>query len=109
MLVPVRCFSYTPHADHSEEFLTPSLSLLSQREFYLSPRAGHLRGHTLCLHCSCTDDTDAVPHVTLRPNKDARARSDRLQLGTAHIQSFTQTRQVSVVMGMTRFLAAIGS
>ena len=39
----------------------------------------------------------------------AKARSDRLQLGTAHIQSFTQTRLVSVVMGMTRFLAAIGS
>ena len=45
----------------------------------------------------------------LRPNEDARARSDRLQLGTAHIQSSTQTRQVSVVMGMTRFVAAIGS
>ena len=39
MLVPVRCFSYTPHADHSEEFLTPSFRLLSQREFSLSPRA----------------------------------------------------------------------
>ena len=66
MVVPVRCFSYTPHADNSED-------------------------------------------VMLRPNKDARARSDRLQLGTAHIQSFTQTRQVSVVIGMTRFGAAIGS
>ena len=109
MLVPVRCFSYTPHADHSEEFLTPSLSLLSQREFSLSPRARDVTGHTFFLYCSCNDDTDAIPDVSLRPNKDARARSDRLQLGTAHIQSFTQTRQMSVVMGMTRFGAAIGS
>ena len=55
------------------------------------------------------DYTEAIPDIMLRPNKDARASSNRLQLGTAHIQSFTQTRQVSVVMGMTRFLAAIGS
>ena len=50
-----------------------------------------------------------MPDVIHCPNKDARAMPDRLQLGTAHIQSFTQTRQVSVVMGMTRFWAAIGS
>ena len=32
------------------------------------------------------------------------------KLGTAHIQSFTQTRQVSVVMGIDLgFWAAIGS
>ena len=59
-------------------------------------------------YCSC-NYTDITPHVIHCPNKDARARSDRLQLGTAHIQSFTQSRQVSVVMGMTRFGAAIGS
>ena len=39
----------------------------------------------------------------LYPNKDARAKSVRLQLGTPHIQRSTKTRQVSVVMGMTRF------
>ena len=49
------------------------------------------------------------PNVIHCPNKDARAKSARLQLGTAHIQSFTQTRKVSVVMGMTRFSAAISS
>ena len=53
-------------------------------------------------YCSCKY-THMTPHVIHCPNKDARARSDRLQLGTAHIQSFTQTRQVSVVTGMTRF------
>ena len=82
MILLVRCFSYTPHASFSEMFL---------------------------LHCSSNDDTEIIPDVIHCPNKDARARSDRLQLGTAHIQSFTQTRQVSVVMGMTRFGAAIGS
>ena len=55
------------------------------------------------------DYTDIFLDVIHCPNKDSRARSDRLQLGTAHIQSFTQTRQVSVVMGMTLFWAAIGS
>ena len=70
----MRCFSYTPHASFSEMFL---------------------------LHCSSNDYTEIIPDVIHCPNKDARARSDRLQLGTAHIQSFTQTRQVSVVMGMT--------
>ena len=50
--------------------------------------------------------TETNPGAILCPNKDARARSDRLQLGTAHIQSFTQTRQVSVVMGMTGFGAS---
>ena len=59
-------------------------------------------------YCSCKY-TDMTQHVIHCPNKDARARSDRLQLGTAHIQSFTQSRQMSVVMGMTRFGAAIGS
>ena len=54
-----------------------------------------------------TDYIEAIPDIMLKPNKDAR--SDRLQLGAALIQSFTQTRQVSVVMGMTRFWAAIGS
>ena len=42
--------------------------------------------------------------VSNGPNKDARARrSVRLQLGTPQIQRSTETRQVSVVMGMTRF------
>ena len=59
--------------------------------------------------CRSNDCTEIIPDVIHCPNKDARARSDRLQLGTAHIQSFTLTRQVSVVMGMTRFWAAIGS
>ena len=36
MIVPVWCFSYTPHADLSEEFLIPSLRLLDQWEFSLS-------------------------------------------------------------------------
>ena len=68
-------------------------------------------GHAFLLYCSSNDYTEIIPDVIHCPNKDARARSDRLQLGTAHIQSFTvtQTRQVSVVMGMTRFWAAIGS
>ena len=39
MLVSVRCFSYIPHADHSEEFFKPWLRLLDRREFSLSPRA----------------------------------------------------------------------
>ena len=47
--------------------------------------------------------TEAIPDVILYPNKDARARSVWLQLGTAHIQSFTQTRQVSVAMGRRFF------
>ena len=63
-------------------------------------------GHTFSLYYICNDYTEAITDIMLRPNKDARARSDRLQLGTAHIQSFTQTRQVSVVMGMTRFGAS---
>ena len=58
---------------------------------------------------SYTSYTEVIADVIHCPNKDVRARSDRLQLGTAYIQSFTQTRQVSVVMGMTRFLAAVGS
>ena len=82
MLVLVRCFFYTPHASFSEVFL---------------------------LHCSSNNDTEIIPDVIHYPNKDARARSAKLQLGTAHIQSFTQTRQVSVVTGMTWFWAAIGS
>ena len=90
MLVFVRIFSYTPHASFSEESLT-LLMVVPVRCFSYTPHA------------------DNSEDVMLRPNKDARARSDRLQLGTAHIQSFTQTRQVSVVMGMTRFWAAIGS
>ena len=53
-------------------------------------------------YCSCKY-THMIPHVIHCPKKDARARSDRLQLATAHIQSFTQTRQVSVVTGRTRF------
>ena len=65
--------------------------------------------YSFLLYCSSNDYTEIIPDVIHCPNKDARARSARLQLGTAHIQSFTQTRQVSVVMGMTRFLAAIGS
>ena len=66
-------------------------------------------GHAFLLYCNSNDYTEIMPDVIHCPNKDARARSARLQLGTAHIQSFTQTRQVSVVMGMTRFWAAIGS
>ena len=65
--------------------------------------------HAFLLYCSSNDYIEIIPDVIHCPNKDARARSDRLQLGTAHIQSFTQTKQVSVVMGMTRFWAAIGS
>ena len=86
MVVLVRCFSYTPHV-----ILESKL------------------GHAFLLYCNSTDYTEIIPYVIHCPNKDVRARSDRLQLGTAHIQSFTQTRQMSVVMGMTRFGAAIGS
>ena len=70
-----------------------------------------VRIYVFLLYCSSNDYTEIIPDVIHCPNKDARARSDRLQLGTAHIQSFTvtQTRQVSVVMGMTWFWAAIGS
>ncbi len=99
MLVLVRSFPCTPDDNFSEEFL-----------FYSD--SAHLMldlGHAFLLYCSSNDYTEIIPDVIHCPNKDARARSDRLQLGTAHIQSFTQTRQVSVVMGMTRFLAAIGS
>ena len=112
MVVPVRCFSYTPHADHSEQFQSHTatspagsarISSLIFSSWWIQTR------RTFFLYYNYNDDTDAIPDVMLIPNKDARARSDRLQLGTAHIQSFTQTRQVSVVMGMTRFWAAIGS
>ena len=82
MLVFVRSFSYTPHASFSKASLT-LLMVVPVRCFAYT------------LHADHSED------VMLRPNKDARARSDRLQLGTAHIQSFTQTRQVSVVMGRT--------
>ena len=68
-----------------------------------------VRIYVFLLYCSSNDYTEIIPDVIHCPNKDARARSARLQLGTAHIQSFTQTRQVSVVMGMTWFWAAIGS
>ena len=57
----------------------------------------------LLLYCVCIDYTQTIPDAILCPNKDARARSVRLQLGTAHIQRSTETRQVSVVMGRTRF------
>ena len=89
MLIIVRSFSYTSLAGSAIIFSFSSCHIQT--------------GHTFFLYCSCNADTDAIPDVMLRPNKDARARSDRLQLGTAHIQSSTQTRQVSVVMGMTRF------
>ena len=36
MLVPVRCFFYTTHADHGEEILISSLPLLDRPEFSLS-------------------------------------------------------------------------
>ena len=65
-------------------------------------------GHACLLYCNSNDYTEIIPDVIHCPN-NARARSDRLQLGTAHIQSFTQTRKVSVVIGMARFLAAVGS
>ena len=81
MHVLVRSFSYIPHSDHSEDALK----------------------HFACwIGKNSKDYTEIIPDVIHCPNKDARARSDRLQLGTAHIQSFTQTRQVSGVMGMTR-------
>ena len=40
MVVPVRCFSYTSHADHGEEFLIPSLRLLGRRKLSVSHRPG---------------------------------------------------------------------
>ena len=64
-------------------------------------------GHAFLLYCSSNYYIEVIPDVIHCPNKDARSRSDRLQLGTTHIQSFTQTRQMSVVMGMTRFWAAV--
>ena len=54
-------------------------------------------GHAFLLYCSSNDYKEIIPDVIHCPNKDVRARSDRLQLGTAHIQSFTQTYQVSVI------------
>ena len=60
-------------------------------------------GHALLLHCICNDYTETLPDISFCPNKDARARSVGLQLGTAHIQCSTETRQVSVVMGRTRY------
>ena len=96
MLIIAMSFSYTSHAGLANIFSYSDTC-------WIQP------GHVLLLYCVCNDLAETIQDVTLRPNKDARARSDRLQLGTAHIQSFTQTRQVSVVMGMTRFGAAIGS
>ena len=49
------------------------------------------RGHQFLLYCNCNDYTERLPPVILRPNKDARARSVRLQLGTAHIQRSAET------------------
>ena len=98
----MKSFPYTPHASSGKVFLLHSFLFLSY-----SVRARFRQD--ICFSYNCNDDTDSIPNVMLRPNKDARARSDRLQLGTAHIQSFTQTRQMSVVIGMTRILAAIGS
>ena len=85
------------------------IRLLDRREFSLSPHTGFRQDIRFSYTMIVTTTQKLIPDIMLRPNKDARARSDRLQLGTAHIQSFTQTRQVSVVMGMTRFWAAIGS
>jgi len=48
MLVPLRCFSYIPHADHSEEFFRPWLCFLDRREFSLSPRAGFRQDIRFC-------------------------------------------------------------
>ena len=110
MLVLVRSFSYIPHTDHSEDVLKHFACWFGEN--LLLHRGAHLvleLGHAFLLYCNSNDYTEIIPDVIHCPNKDARARSDRLQLGTAHIQSFTQTRQVSVVMGMTRFWAAIGS
>ena len=95
MMIIVRGFAYTSLAGSARIFSFSSCRLQT--------------GHAFFLYYSCNDYTEAITDIMLRPNKDARARSDRLQLGTAHIQSFTQTRQVSVVMGMTRFGTAIGS
>ena len=110
MLVSLKSFSDTRHADHSERFLVhfarwtgDSFLLQLHSSCWIQP------AHAFLLYCICNDYTETTAGVIICANKDARARSDRLQLGTAHIQSFTQTRQMSVVMGMTRFGAAIGS
>ena len=110
VLVSLNSFSDTRHADHSEQFLVNFARWIGDKfllqlysSCWIQPE------HAFLLYCICNDYTETSPGVILCPNKDARSRSARLQLGTAHIQSFTQTRQVSVVMGMTRFLAAIGS
>ena len=110
MLVSLNSFPDTRHADYSERFpvhfvrwIGDNFLLQLHSSWWIQPADAFL------LYCICNDYTETTAGVIICANKDARARSDRLQLGTAHIQSFTQTRQVSVVMGMTRFLAAIGS
>ena len=105
----VKSLRYLPHTDHSEDVLKHFACWIGEN--LLLHWGAHLvleLGHAFLIYCSSNDYTEIIPDVIHCPNKDARARSDRLQLGTAHIQSFTQTRQVSVVMGMTRFWAAIG-
>ena len=62
MLIIVRSFSYTLLAGSARHFSFSSCRIQT--------------GHTLFLYCSCNDYTVAIPHVMLRPNKDARARSD---------------------------------
>ena len=110
MLVLVRSLSYCPHADYREDVFKHFVCWIGKNR--LLQWGAHLvleLGYALLLYCSSNGYIEIIPDVIHCPNKDARARSDRLQLDTARIQSFTQTRQASVVMGMTRFCAAIGS
>ena len=106
----MRSFAYIPHTDHSEDVFKHIACWFGENLLVqVHTSCWSYLGHVFLLYCNCNDYTEIIPDVIHCRNKDARAGSDRLQLGTAHIQSFTQTRQVSVVMGMTRFWAAIGS
>ena len=111
MLVLVRSFSYIPHTDHSEDVLKHFARWFGEN--LLLHRGAHLvleLGHAFLLYCNSNDYTEIIPDVIHCPNKDARARSDRLQLGTAHIQSFTQAsvgcHGYDSVLGCYRLLAS---
>ena len=104
----VRSFTYTPHAISvwwgvsltalpmlvivSEDRVSCTrLRMQDWREFSAAVHSSSwwlqpgLTGTYRLLYCFCNDYTKTVPDIIFCPNKDARARSVRLQLGTPHI------------------------
>ena len=62
MLVLVRSFSYTPHADHN--MITVSHCVCWIGEKFPSPRAGFTEtGHVFLLYCSCNHYTEIESHM----------------------------------------------